>query len=249
MSRKTFLALILFCAAGLQAQQIAVVNNASFRGDQPVAAGSWAAAFGAFNGVATTTASSFPLPKALGGVTVKVDNIDAPLYDVRSTQVTFLIPGAVAPGVRPVSITTGSGTFSGTVRVISAAPGLFTKDTATPPRGAARNQDGVTENSSSAPAHRGDVISIYGTGPGAFSTTPADGAAPGATPLITTKSTPQIYIGGVEAQVQFSGLNPNAPGLWQINAVIPNQSFITGRVAVQVFVDGVDSNEVTIFVQ
>jgi len=247
MSARTHL-LFLFTCANLSAQ-VAIVNNASFRADQPVAAGSWAAAFGSFSGVSTTTASSIPLPKNLGGVKITIEGVDAPLYDVRSTQLTFLIPFSLTPGIHPVQITTGSATINASVRVISAAPGLFTKDAQLPPRGAVRNQDGVTENSSSAPAKRGDVVSIYATGQGSLSQVPQDGAAPGSTPIITTRSTPQVYIGGVEAQVQFSGLNPDAPGLWQMNVTIPNSAFITGRVPVRVFMDGVDSNEVTLFVQ
>lgn len=238
----------LALCGGLHAQ-VTIVNNASFRGDQPVAPGSWAAAFGTFAGVSATTATTFPLPKTLGGVTVKIDGVDAPLFDVRSNQITFLIPAAAAPGVRPVSITTGGGTVNGNVRIIASAPGIFVKDTATPPRGAARNQDGVTENSQAAPARRGEIISLFGTGPGPFNQTVRDGEIPGANPLITTRATPQVFIGGVQAEVQFSGLNPNAPGLWQLNAIIPDQAFITGRTAVRVFMDGVDSNEVTIFVQ
>ncbi|SRR5258706_5565798 len=247
MFSKTFLTVLLFCG-GLNAQ-VAIVNNASFRGDQPVAAGSWVAAFGSFSGVSPTTAAAFPLPKTLGGVKITVAGVDSALYDVRSSQLTFLIPYSVAPGLQAVTITTASATVTGTVRVISTAPGLFTKDTQVPPKGAVRNQDGATENSSSAPAKRGEIISIYATGPGALSTSVQDGAAPGATPLVTTKSTPQVFIGGVEAQVQFSGLNPDAPGLWQINVLVPNQSFLSGRVPVQVFMDGVDSNEVYVFVQ
>jgi uncharacterized protein (TIGR03437 family) len=247
--RKTLRAVpLLLLSSGLQAQ-VTVVNNASFRGDQPVSAGSWAAAFGTFTNVAATTAAAFPLPKTLGGVTVKVDGVDAALYDVRATQITFLIPGAVAPGVRPVQIATGSSTITGNVRIMTSAPGLFTKDTQNPPRGAVRNQDGFTENNQSSPANRGEVISIFGTGPGDLTSPVADGAAPGGSPLVRTRSTPQVFIGGVEAQVQFSGLNPNAPGLWQVNAMVPSQTFVTGRTAVRVFVDGVDSNEVTIFVQ
>jgi uncharacterized protein (TIGR03437 family) len=175
--------------------------------------------------------------------------VDAPLYDVRATQITFLIPYATTAGIHPVQITLSNTTVTGSVRVIGTAPGLFTKDAQLPPRGAIRNQDGVTENAPSAPAKRGDVISIYATGPGTLSRQVADGAAPGATPLAATTSTPQVYIGGVAAQVQFSGLNPDAPGLWQINAVIPNLSFLNGRIPVRVFMDGVDSNEVTVFVQ
>lgn len=245
---RIFTPALFFCAT-LAAQQFAVVNNASFRGDQPVSPGSWAAAFGSFAGVPTTTASAFPLPKSLGGVSVTIDGVEAPLYDVRSTQLTFLIPAATQPGTRAVRISAGGATLSGNIRVLAAAPGLFTKDTATPPRGAVRNQDGLTENAETAPARRGDVISIYGTGQGALNRSIEDGAAPGASPaLAASRSLPQVYIGGVLAQVQFSGLNPDAPGLWQINAAIPNLPFIAGRVPVRVFVDGVDSNEVTIFV-
>ena len=238
---------ILFVSISLTAQ-VTIVNNASFRADQPVSAGSWVAAFGSFAGVSTTTATAFPLPNALGGVKITVAGAEAPLYDVRSSQLTFLIPYAAAPGLQPVQITTPSGSISGNVRVIATAPGLFTKDTQTPPKGAVRNQDGTTENTSSTPAKRGDIVSIYATGPGALNPQPADGAAPGASPVVTTRSTPQVYIGGVEAKVQFSGLNPDAPGLWQINVTVPDKPFISGRVPVQVFMDGVDSNEVAIFV-
>ncbi|MEO8026864.1 MAG: hypothetical protein ABI823_10335 [Bryobacteraceae bacterium] len=247
MTKKIFLSVLILC--GSLSAQIAIVNNASFRGDQPVAAGSWAAAFGSFTGVATTTAATFPLPKSLGGVKVTIEGVDAPVYDVRATQVTFLIPSALTAGVHPVVVTTPSATINGSVRLISSAPGMFTKDAMTPPRVAARNQDGVTENTSSTPAKRGEIVSLYGTGPGAFDRAIEDGAAPGATPLARTKSTPQVFIGGVEAVVQFSGLNPDAPGLWQVNVFVPNLPFITGKVAVRVFADGVDSNEVGLFVQ
>ncbi len=248
MSIKTLLPIFLSIASLFA--QVTIVNNASFRGEQPVASGSWVAAFGAFTGVQATTASSFPLPKTLGGIRVAIDGVDAALYDVRASQITFLMPNATQPGLRPVQIVLASGsTISGAVRVISSAPGIFTKDAQNPPRGAIRNQDGVTENSATGAANRGDVISVYGTGPGAFNRAVVDGAAPGSSPLASTRSTPQVFIGGVEAAVQFSGLNPDAPGLWQLNVIIPNRSFITGRVALRVFVDGVDSNEVTLFVK
>jgi uncharacterized protein (TIGR03437 family) len=246
MSRKILLLSVLL-VAGLSAQ-VAVVNAASFSGNQGVTAGSWAAAFGTFNGVPTTTASLLPFPKLLAGVKVTIEGIDAPLYDVRQTQITFLIPGALTTGVHPIVITTTGGAVNGTVRVISSGPGLFLKDMASPPKGAVLNSNGI-ENSSSNPAKRGDVVSIYGTGPGAFKQPFPDGAAPGASPLVETTSTPQVFISGAPATVQFSGLNPVSPGLWQINVFIPDLSFITGRVPVRVFVDGVDSNEVGIFVQ
>ena len=67
--------------------------------------------------------------------------------------------------------------------------------------------------------------------------------------MALTTSTPEVFIAGVPAAVQFSGMAPGFSGLWQINAVVPERAFITGRVPLQVYMDGVDSNEVTIFVQ
>lgn len=240
---------VLFTCAALSAQ-VVVVNNASFRGDQPIAPGSWAAAFGTFTGATTSTATAFPLGTTLGGARVSVGGVDAPLYDVRATQITFLIPSAVTPGLRPVVITIGATTINGNVRVIAAAPGLFTRDTQSPPQGAILHQDGVTVNSSNSRARRGEVVSIFGTGQGPLSRAVVDGAVPGATPsLASSTAAPQVFIGGVEARVIYSGLNPAAPGLWQINAFVPDNSFISGRVSVRVFMNGVDSNEVTLFVQ
>ena len=132
--------------------------------------------------------------------------------------------------------------------MIAAAPGLFTKDTQTPPKAQCVTRTALPKTRSSTPAKRGDIVSIYATGPGALNPQPADGTAPGANPVVMTRSTPQVYIGGVEATVQFSGLNPDAPGLWQINVTVPDKPFISGRVPVQVFMNGVDSNEVAVFV-
>lgn len=245
---KRFLFLTISACLTYVHAQVTVLNGASFRTDQPVAAGSWATAFGAFAGVTNTQASDVPLPKTLGGVTVTVDGIEAPLYFVSATQLNFLIPGAATAGLKDVSVRTAGATLTGRVRVVTTGPGLFTKDNSiSPPRGAVLNQDSA-ENTQNAPARRGQVVQIFATGPGAVSATVADGANAPATSLVNTRSTPQVFIGGVSANVQFSGLAPNLIGLWQINAFVPEQPFVAGRVPVRVFMDGVDSNEVSIFV-
>jgi uncharacterized protein (TIGR03437 family) len=247
MSIKLCSVILLLCSS--LSAQVVVVNGASFRGDQPVSAGAWASIKGTFSGVATTLASSLPLQTNLAGVKVTIDGKDAPIYYVSSAQINFLIPYSITQGLKTVQVSTGGGTQTGSVRIIGAAPGLFARSLDTPPQGAIINQD-QTINSDSARAKRGEVISIYGTGTGALTRQPQDGAAPGATPILAeTTSKPLVYIGGVPAEVQFSGLNPTAPGLWQINAVVPDKTFITGKLPVQVFLDGIDSNEVTVFVQ
>jgi uncharacterized protein (TIGR03437 family) len=227
--------------------QIVVGSAGVYRPEQPLCAGAWAAAVGNFAGVTATTESSDPLPKTIAGVSVTVDGIAAPMNFAGPTQVNFIIPYGVTPGVRPVQVRTPTTTISGLVRLISAAPAIFPKDAATPPRGAIRHVDG-SENSSSNPIRRGQFIVIYGTGPGALSQAPADGAGAPSNPPVTTRSTPQVYIGGIPAETNFSGLTPGLAGVWQINALVPDRPFLNGRVPIRVFMDGVDANEVTVFV-
>jgi uncharacterized protein (TIGR03437 family) len=244
ISRLASIALVLGSALFAQ-QQVTVVNGASF---QPqTTAGSWATALGNFANVANTTASASPIPKVLNGVTVTVDGVDAPVYFVSAQQINFLMPVQTQPGMRPVVVKTASGTLNGTARVMSAAPGIFVQDAANPPKGAVLNQDSSL-NTSGNPARRGQVIQIYGTGGGKTTGGTVEDGAP-VNGLISTTSTPQVFIGGVEAKVQFSGLTPGLAGVWQVNAFIPDNTFLTGRVPVQVFVDGINSNEVGVFVQ
>jgi uncharacterized protein (TIGR03437 family) len=228
--------------------QLVIANSASFRLDQPVSAGSWATAHATFAGVTTTSAPSYPLPKTLGGVTVTVDGVDAPISYVSADYINFLMPYATLPGLRPVQIKTPGGTVSGSVRVTPSGPGIFVLDTQKPPTGAIRNSD-FTVNSAATPAKRGDFIQIYGNGPGPINQQLTDGAAVPSDPQVKTVSNPLVLIGGVPATVLFSGLTPTIAGLWQMNVTVPNLSFLTGRVPVVVFMDGVDSNEVAVFVQ
>jgi uncharacterized protein (TIGR03437 family) len=211
-------------------------------------AGAWTTAFGTFAGVNAATAPGFPLPNSLGGVTVAVEGVSAPVYFVNNAQINFLIPARTQPGLRTLRVTTAAGSFDAAIQVIPAGPGLFTKSADTPPKGAVLNQNS-SENLETNRAVRGETIQIYGTGPGSFNANVEDGAAAPSSPLTTTVSTPQVYIGGVEATVQFSGLAPGFPGLWQVNAAVPSLPFISGKVPVVVYMNGVDSNEVFIFVQ
>lgn len=239
---------LLLGAGQVQAQgNAAIVNGASFRAEQPMAAGSWASAFGSFANVGNTQNSVIPLPTTLGGVSITVDGTPAPINFVSASQINFLIPGRVAPGVRPVVINTGSATVTGSVRVVAAAPGIFVQDAAVPPLAAVLNQDG-SPNTQNRPAIRGQAISIFATGQGALSANVADGAAAPSNPPASSTLTPQVFIGGVPVTVEFSGLAPGFAGLWQINVRIPSQSFLFGRLPVLVFMNGVDSNEVAIYV-
>lgn len=242
--RSTVLLAVAAVSGVLSAQSLTILNGASFRAGQPVTAGSWATAYGAFGNVTQTVASVSPIPQSLGGVTVTVNGAAAPVYFVSATQVNFLIPAAVTAGVRTVEVKTAAATLTGSVRVMSAAPGIFANDS----NGAILNQDS-SANSNTNRAQRGQAVQIYATGPGALTQPVADGAPAPSGPLALTVSTPEVFIGGVPATVLFSGMAPGFAGLWQINVTVPDRPFLSGRVPLQVFMDGVDSNEVYLFVQ
>ena len=76
---------------------------------------------------------------------------------------------------------------------------------------------------------------------------PTGQAAPDS-PLSTTPQTPSVTIGGVSAQVLFSGLGAGFAGLWQINVVVPANAPSGDDLPVQISLGGVTSNVVTMAV-
>ena len=188
------------------------VNSASFAGGVPMAPGSLASIFGTFANAGTATAQSFPLPKTLGNVEVVVGGAAASLLYVSPTQINFQVSSKLeTPGQVLAEIKVGGATVGRTqVTSLAGAPGLFVAVN--------QNNQPIT---ASTPIRRGDAVILYATGHGELSAAIEDGQPAPANPLITTKIKPRVTIGGVEAEVLFSGLTPGLAGLWQINAVVP----------------------------
>ena len=103
---------------------------------------------------------------------------------------------------------------------------------------------------SSNPAIAGStVVLIYCTGLGPVSNQPATGApAPGSPDLAETPTKPTVTIGGVAADVWFSGLTPGTVGLYQVDASVPQGVQPGDAVPVVISIGGVQSNTVTITV-
>jgi uncharacterized protein (TIGR03437 family) len=227
---------------------VTVVNVAGFR-NAPVAPGSLAAVFGDFSGVTASDAAAIPLPKQMNGVQVLVNDVAAPLIAVRNGQINFQVPAATAAGSASVRVQRNSSDLAvGTVFMASSAPGLFVADPlnlAIP--GSVLNQDShlVTDAS---PASRGSVIQIYASGQGATDPPQEDGAARGALPPAQSKLLPRVYFAGELAEVLFSGLQPDFPGLWQINVRVPDSAVLSGQVPVFVAIGSNVSNAVTVAV-
>jgi uncharacterized protein (TIGR03437 family) len=60
---------------------------------------------------------------------------------------------------------------------------------------------------------------------------------------------PAVTIGGVAAQVTYSGLAPGFAGLYQVNAIVPNAVASGDDINLVLSIGGVESNTVTIAIQ
>ena len=206
----------------------AVRNAASF--EAVVAPGMIASLFGDNLSFGLQAAVAGPLPERLNGVTVQVGGLPAPLFFVSPQQVNFLIPAGAAIGQSRVQLT-NAGVLAGPypLQIAAAAPGIFAFGQRGDGQGAilvagtgllAR----VTRDAFSRAPTPGEAVEIYGTGYGAGAT---------------------VTIGGIEAQVLFSGPAPGFPGLAQLNAVVPRDVAVGTAISVRIRAGGVLSNIVT----
>ncbi len=229
---------------------VTVVNGASFQPGFPIAPGSYAQVFGNFAGFPRASADlTGPLPTSLGGVQVFVQGVAAPLYATSEQVVAFVVPQAAQVGRREIQVTrdgrvVGQGRFD----VFAEAPGIFFGIVDGLNAGGVRRARDNAYALSATPAQRGGVITIALTGAGTgLSRSIPDGQAP--TELVETVEKPEVYISVDRAEVLFSGLMPLFPGLWQINARVPDKPYIAGPVPLFVRYRGMTSNPVIFWVE
>jgi uncharacterized protein (TIGR03437 family) len=154
-----------------QGGSAALVNAASY--DATVAPGSIAALFGTGMATQTMIASTLPLPKALGGTTVKINGSDAPLFFVSPNQINLQVPGGVTAGTANIQVFTNgiaAAVATGTVTIADAAPGIFTIDQSGKNQAVALNSDLSTNADfdrlpGARPEASGNVVVIYATEP------------------------------------------------------------------------------------
>jgi uncharacterized protein (TIGR03437 family) len=234
---------------------VAVVNAASFEPQYPVAPGAWATAFGDFAsvGVSNTFADAVPFPAMLGGVEVFVNEVAAPMNFAGEGQINFLVPRETPTGRQPFRVAvSGMTTFEGAVQVFNVSPGLLSLNPGDPTKPAAVlnvADDGARSiNSEQNPARRGQTIEIFGVGAD-FEELPENGAEAPLDRLISTTTATKVFVSVAAAAVPFSGLAPGLVNAWQINAVIPNQSFVSGIVPVYASLGNLRTNSVSIWVE
>jgi uncharacterized protein (TIGR03437 family) len=208
----------------------AVVNAASYT--QAYAPGELVSVFGSSLASATQSASGVPLPSSMANVSATVNGMPAPLLYVSPTQVNLQIPYELTPTNNATLTINNSGqTASVSFTLAAAAPGIFTSNGALVP------------NSSAAP---GETVTLFITGAGTVTPTPADGAAPSAGTPVPSQAV-SITVGGVGVSTpfEFLGIPSGLVGTLQINYTVPANA-PSGSQNVVVTVGGVASAPATL---
>jgi uncharacterized protein (TIGR03437 family) len=199
--------------------------------------------FGA--GLTTNTAqatfASGRLPVSLGGASVTIGGMEAPLYFASPGQINAQVPFELAAGRRhTVTVTAGGMTTNAETITLSAAqPGIAaTADGRAIAQNAAFELIGIAR-----PARPGEYVVIYLTGLGATTPAVSSGVQSPGDPLARMVRAPQVLLDGKPVDVSFAGLTPGLAGLFQINfRVPPDQS--PGDLRLVVTQEGARSNEV-----
>lgn len=222
---------------GPATQTVKTVNAANFV--QTISPDAIVATFGNQFTPATAGAASFPLPMALVGVSVTVNDIAAQVLFASPSQVNYVVPSNVGPGTAMVKVSyNGAVIGTGTVTVETISPSTFTTSASGQGVAAALTTfDGVSfqpvanTNGTARPLSVGttakpNFLVLYGTGMRRRSSL---GAV-------------RVTIGGVALAVDFLGAHSRLAGVDQLNVKLPQTLRGRGDVDVVVTVDGRVSN-------
>jgi uncharacterized protein (TIGR03437 family) len=238
-----------------------ICNAASCAANQTVAPGSLISIFGSNLASSLSQADSIPLSTTLGGVGVTINSTPAPLLFVSAGQINAQLPWNAGNGTASIVVTRDGATSSAvSFPVGSLNPGIFTlSGDGTGQAIAYGNSDGafaapagsVPPPYTAHPAKIGDPTSlvILATGMGSVDPPVTTGDIPPSGTLARTTVTPTVLVGGVAAQVVFSGLAPGFVGVNQINIVIASGTPVGDAVPLQIEMGGITtSDKVTIAV-
>lgn len=224
-----------------------VVSAASFApAGNPVSPGEFIAIFG--SGLAkSTVVSTAPFPTGgVNGVTVLINGKSAPIYFVSAGQINCLVPyGTTGPTATVVVQNSSVSSNTLTIPVAATAPGIYAYPTLNGIGPGAIIHLNGTVVSATAPATSGETVSVYLTGLGTVNNPPADGTAV-KDANSTTTTQPSVYVAGLPAQVLYSGLAPNYPGLYQLNITLPAPLPASGALPLAILTPNAYHDQVTI---
>lgn len=202
----------------------ALRNAASFDAFSPVAPGMLISLIGQQlsedPGVAAETE---PLPTELNNTEVRLGDKPLRLLFSSSGQINAQVPYDLTPETehqvlvrRGTALSVPEGFI-----VASAAPAIFAADASGSGQAAAENLTSGGLADSSSPLKAGDKVRIFCTGLGRVTPEIEPGLPAPLDTEVRTVATVGVTIGGVPAEVVFSGLSPGVAGRYQVDAIVP----------------------------
>jgi uncharacterized protein (TIGR03437 family) len=232
-----------------------VLNGASFdKTGQPIPPGALVSVFGTDLTAATASASSVPLSTNLSGVSVTINGFSAPMLAVVKTpqfdQLNLQVPWEVSASGTAQVVVSRNGVVSAplTITMGQAAPGIFAFNATQAV--AFGNSDGAIAAAVNAglpftshPARIGDptTLVILATGLGPVNPPVRSGFDANDGQLHQTVIPPTVTVGGVPAQVVFSGMTPQFVGVYQLNIVIAPGTPTGNAIPIRISSNGVTS--------
>lgn len=241
-------ALLLIASPTVPAQTADVTTVSAVSNGPVVAPDSLATTWGASFTTETAAAESVPLPTNLGGVGISVTGVDsmqaqASLYLASPEQINFLVPEQTALGLGAVTVMANGANRVGDVLVSNVAPALITVNSMG--TGTAAGQvvrvggsgtpvvDQTVDSILVGEQNTAAYLMLYGTGIRGHSANPV-----------------QAMIHQTKVPVLYAGAQSEYPGLDQINVgPLPASLAGSGTVDLELFVDGVPANVVTVTFQ
>jgi uncharacterized protein (TIGR03437 family) len=237
--------------AGPRFAATGVVNAASYAAG--ITPGGLATIYG--TGIVTVDGvvsfSGVPIPRQLAASVVEVDGAQMPITAVArangAEQINFQAPYSLAGRTTASLAVIANGVRSPAVEVpvYQAQPGLFTMDGSS---GAILHGGDYSLVTRANPAAGDEWVVVYLTGLGTVTNQPGEGEpAPGAEPLARTRVLPVVTMGGIRAELIYSGLAPAYVGLYQLNVKVPQG--VHGAVSIDVTAAGVISRAAVMWVR
>ena len=165
------------------------------------------------------SAGTLPLPTAVGGVSVTVNGVAAPIHAIANVngqqQVNFQVPFEIRGRTTADVVVTrnGAASVATNVPVVDLQPGIFS--------GVLVHNADFSLVTDERPLVPGEFAFLYAAGLGAVTNQPATGTAGPSLPLAETTQRVQVTIGGIPCDVQFAGLAPGFAGVYQVNFRVP----------------------------
>jgi uncharacterized protein (TIGR03437 family) len=144
---------------------------------------------------------------------VAVEGVRVPLVKTGPAHIEFQLPLDIPSGTSASVVVWNQGSMSVPVdATVQASTPLIKK--VVHAHGAAV--------SAKHPPKAGEVITVFASGLGAVTTDLPIGTAAPADSTIATDVTPQVLLGDRQLTVQYSGLAPGQIGVYQLNALVPD---------------------------